>query len=70
MKTAVVKLWQVANLAPTLANELVKKAGAGETTAKVSYWSGWVLDWTVPGIPVGSALVALGACLVILMKKK
>ena len=69
MAKAIKTVWQLANLAPTGAAILVERAGATERTKAVVYWTGWLIDWTVPGLPVGSGLVALGATIVILAKR-
>lgn len=67
--TLISKIWKLANLAPTGAAVLVERTGASTKVQAVTYWTGWTVDWMVPGLPVGSGLVALGAAVVLLCKK-
>lgn len=69
MKAIATTTWKVLNLAPTGAALLVDKTGASDRVKSISYWTGWTIDWMVPGLPVGSGLVAIVAATVILTKK-
>lgn len=66
---AIKAIWTVLNLAPTAALKTLEAAGAGERLTRIGYWSGWTLDWCVPGIPAGSALVIIIAGLVVIVKR-
>ena len=66
---AIKAIWTVANLAPTAAGKVLEAAGAGEKVQRIGYWAGWSVDWLVPGIPAGSALVIVVAGLVVIVKR-
>lgn len=47
------------NIGPTLAAEVVKEAGCSPSVAKLALAAATIGDFTVPGVPVGSALVGI-----------
>ena len=54
-------IWKALNAWPTIAQAVVKETGVSPRVAKAAYVMSMAGDFTVPGLPVGSAAVIVAA---------